>query len=93
VTCVENNPVLSTDETPPEGFRLTIYLAGDMPLHIYGFNSIAEALEQGMEWTHRLWCSVWFDGVEVANEYPRERLDPSDSECTAYKHVIPWVEK
>jgi hypothetical protein len=36
---------------------------------------------------------VWFDGVEVANEYPRESLDPSDPECTAYKHVIPKVEQ
>ena len=89
MTCVENNPVLSTAETPDPSFRLAIYIAGDTAIWIYGFNSVAEALEQGMEWTHRLWCSVWLDGVEVANEYPRESLDPSDPECTAYKHVMP----
>ena len=93
MTCVENNQVLSTAETPTEGFRLTVYLDSDMPLHIDGFNSVSEALEQGMEWKHRLWCSVWLDGVEVASEYPRESLDPSDPECTAYKHVIPKVDQ
>lgn len=72
-------------------FRLKIHLDSDMPVIIHGFNSVNEALEQGVEWEHRLWCSVWLDDVEVANEYPRESLDPSDPECTAYKHVIPWV--
>jgi hypothetical protein len=60
-----------------------------MPIFIYGFNSISEALEHGTEWKQRLWCSVWLDGVEVANEYPRESFGPSDPECTAYKHVMP----
>lgn len=70
-------------------FQLEIHVDSDSPIWIYGFNSISEALEHGTEWKQRLWCSVWLDGVEVANEYPRESLDPSDPECTAYKHVMP----
>ena len=91
MTCVKNTPVLSTTESLDPSFRLTIYRDGEVPTHIEGFNSIAEALEHGMEWKQRLWCSVWLDDVEVATEYPRESLDPSDPECTAYKHVIPKV--
>lgn len=91
MNCVKNTPVLSTTKTASPSFRLTINQDGNTAVHIHGFNSIEEALKDGMEWKHRLWCSVWLDDVEVATEYPRESLDPSDPKCTAYKHVMPWA--
>jgi hypothetical protein len=56
-----------TASTKP-GICLTIYRDGANPLHITGFATVEQAIEQGEQWKGRLWWRVTKDGRTVAEE-------------------------
>jgi len=70
---MERPPGLPTSPPPPRvdkapDIRLTIYLDAANPVHVPGFATVEQAIEQGNEWQGRLWWRVTIDGRTVAEE-------------------------
>jgi len=53
---------------PTTGIRLTIFRDGANAVHVPGFSTVEQAIEQGEQWKGRLWWRVTRDGQTVAEE-------------------------